>query len=84
MNDRPDTRVPTSTDSPNGDECDCVYARAYRSWLTNQACNDARGDRRVKDVPPLWGVPTFAELEARRREPSPPLGVMFPAAYKRR
>lgn len=87
MKSNQDTTAPTSpatgSDTPNGAECGCVYARAYRSWLTNQACNDARGDKRIRDVPTLWDVPTFAELEARRAEPSPPMTVMFPNAYKR-
>jgi hypothetical protein len=43
--------------------------RCLERWT--DAMNDVRGERRVGDHVPTWQIPTYAELERRRKETGP-------------
>lgn len=46
-------------------ELDAEQVRTLTRW--GDACQDARGPRRVGFHEPVWDRPTFAELQERRR-----------------
>lgn len=64
-------------------EAELEALRAARASMRDQILTEMSNDIRTGFTGRWWDIPAHDELERRRKEPGPRLGVMFPKAYRR-